>query len=88
MQKHIASSDTLYLYEYHDQPAALFYFDRYTAYIDSIPELDKYLTERGKLYIVMPQQKYLEQKAVFDERGFKILSSTEGLEENLVMMKA
>ena len=82
----VSESETVYLYEYHEQPAALFYYERSAAYIDSIEELDQYLARQHPLGILLELEKYERMKPQWDQRGFRAVEATQGLKRDMVLL--
>jgi 4-amino-4-deoxy-L-arabinose transferase-like glycosyltransferase len=87
VQKHVAPGQSLYLYEYHEQPASLFYIRRPTGYLDSMTEVDT-AVERGEDPVILVlEEKYRQLKSSFDQRHFSLIERTRGLKKDLVLLK-
>jgi len=82
----VGPQDTLFLYEFHESPAATFYCDRKVEYIDSVEELEKRLTKSGSLSIVISHEKYAEVETAFKANGFRVVDQTKGLEHDLFLV--
>ncbi len=86
VKKLVKIEDTLYLYQYHEQPAALFYFERKVGYIDSPSELDASLSKKNKLYIVIPGGRYAELEEMFSQRDFQVIEKAGVSREAVVLL--
>ncbi len=85
--KHKTSADqTILLYEYHEQPAATFYFDRPVRYTDSPAEVDDALKDGGPAAMLVPVEKYDSMMEIFAQRGFWQRLRTGGFKTNLVFL--
>jgi 4-amino-4-deoxy-L-arabinose transferase-like glycosyltransferase len=80
--------EDVYLYRYHDEPAAVFYFERPVAYADSEGEIDAELARRRRVLVVATEEAFGRDRGLFDSRGFRTLRQTRGLKENLVLLSA
>lgn len=76
----------VFLYEYHEQPAATFYLDRPVRYADSISELDGILQSGGRRVAIVPKRRYEELAQSFAQRDLRLLEETKGLQTDLVLL--
>ncbi len=76
---------TVHLYQYHEQPAATFYFDRPVAYVDSLDELDRILGQFGNVALLIRSSQYDSMRAAFAEKRLAAIEETSGFETNLVL---
>lgn len=77
---------SVFLYEYHDEPAAKFYFDRPVRYADSLFELDDALKGSDRFFLMVPGEKFAELSAVFEEKGLRRIAGTKGHKTDLVFL--
>ena len=77
---------TILLYEYHEQPAATFYFDRPVRYADSPEELGKALESDGRFLMLVPVEKYDSLADFFAQKGFRKSMQTSRFKSNLVLL--
>ena len=86
VQEKIPETSTVYLYEYHEQPAALFYFERQTAYLDSLDEVDQALKREEPLWVVIRRDQWENARHEWEDRGLDVVHATEGLEKDLTFL--
>ncbi len=86
VQSMTAQNQTVHLYNYHEQPAATFYFDRPVAYADSLDQLDRILGQFGQVSLIMRESELNPLRAAFAERRLRIVKQTSGHETNLVLL--
>jgi 4-amino-4-deoxy-L-arabinose transferase-like glycosyltransferase len=76
----------VFLYQFHEEPAAKFYLKRPVRYADSWEELAMELSKSPQTYLVVPEEKYPALVHVLDEAGFKKLFETRDLKTDLVFL--
>ncbi len=77
---------TVFLYEYHDEPAAKFYFDRPIRYADSLFELDAAMKESDRFFLMVPEDKFVRLSVVFAEKGLRKIAGTQAHKTDLVFL--
>jgi hypothetical protein len=78
--------ETVHLFNYHEQPAATFYFDRPVAYADSLDELDRIVAQEGRVVLITRSSDRDSLRGAFAERRFASVKETSGHETNLVLL--
>ncbi len=78
--------ETVHLFNYHEQPAATFYFDRPVAYADTLAELDRILAQQGQVVLMIRSSERDSLRAAFAERHLGTVKETSGHETNLVLL--
>lgn len=78
-----APGETVFLYQYHEQPSATFYFDRSVRYADSPEELENATRTQSHVLLLVPSEKF---EAMFAEKGFRELGRTQSHKTNLVLL--
>lgn len=86
VQAEIGREEGIYLFQFHEEPASVFYLEKATQYIDSFEELDRRLREEAYLHIVTPVSTYRENEAGFIQRGFRSIRQTEDLKTDLILI--
>jgi len=81
-----SAAQAVFLYDYHEQPAATFYFDRPVRYADSPSQLDDALKEGGPAVMLVPVEKYDSQMELFSQRGFWQKLRTGHFKTDLVLL--
>lgn len=81
-----AEKEPVFLYNFHDQPAAVFYFDRVVRYADSPAELDRAMAERPKTVLIVPAKQYPDVKGLLMERGFDEVAASEVPKDPVVLL--
>lgn len=83
----VPAYETVYLYDYHEQPAALFYWDRPVRYADSLSELDAVLKREKSVRLVIQARAFEPQIREFTRRGFHVVVRTETSGDKLYLLE-
>lgn len=85
----VPAGKTVYLYDYHDQPAALFYWDRPVAYADSLAQLDTILDREKSVWLGVPARAFEPRVQEFTGRGLHVVvrANTPKTEDNLYLLE-
>jgi 4-amino-4-deoxy-L-arabinose transferase-like glycosyltransferase len=86
VRRHVIDSEKLLLYQFHEAPAAHFYCWRSIQYVDTLAELDTWMTKDPVLWIMMSKKKYKEVASSFEKRGFHVLFESAALKDNVVFI--
>jgi 4-amino-4-deoxy-L-arabinose transferase-like glycosyltransferase len=88
IQSRVPAYDPVYLYDHHEQPAALFYWDRPVLYADSMSALDQARKGKKRFWIAVPARVYESRMAEFTRRGLYIVARTEAHPNQLYFLEA
>lgn len=81
VQSRVPAAEKVYLYDHHEQPAALFYWERPTLYADSLAALDEILKNEKRVRLVIPAEKFESSIYEFTKRGFHAVVRSETKEK-------
>lgn len=77
---------TVHLYQYHEQPAATFYFDRPVAYADSLDDLDRIVSRSGHVVLLIRSSQRDSMRMALAGRRFAEVEETSEYDTNLVLL--
>ncbi len=86
VKRTLGPQDRVFLYLFHEQPAAVFYFDRTTLYADSPEELDAALAKKKPVAVIVPAALYGKEEDVFRSRGLREAARSRGPKDPVVFL--
>ncbi|MCA9396653.1 MAG: hypothetical protein KC649_05730, partial [Candidatus Omnitrophica bacterium] len=87
IQTDTGQNEKVILYNYHEEPAAVFYTNLRCVYADSLKELDGYQSEFGRVHLIARDQDFAGIAQDLKRRDFVIIRRTSGFKEDLVYLK-
>lgn len=87
VQSRVPYQEPVRLYDYHEQPAALFYWDRPVLYVDSLEQLDEARRGAKRFWLVIPAKAFEPRVREFTRRGFHVVVRTETAGDKLYLLE-
>ncbi len=86
VKQQAGENESVVLYNFHDQPAAVFYWDRSVRYADSPAELDRILAAGGRVVLVAQASRYAEEGEMLRSKGFTESARSAGPKDPVVLL--
>ena len=87
VQSRVPAYEPVYLYDYHEQPAALFYWDRPVLYADGLAELDKAMRGRKRFWLAVPARAFEPRIREFTGRGLHVVVRADTDKEKVYLLE-
>ncbi len=86
VKEFVQPDERVFLYIYHEEPAAIYYFDRKVQYIDTHQDLEGFYKKYPSIAIVIHTHNYNSNKKFLQDKGFDIVTRVgEGKNELLLI---
>jgi len=81
-----APAEQIYFYQFHEAPAAAFYYDRRVVYLENGDELDRTLAANPGALIILKKEAYEAEKHLFDSRSLAVLAQSTRERDDAVLL--